>query len=210
MNVFLDAFCDYGTNPLKSLYISFYVMLSFAVLYFFLPHNFGHYNESFYKTLSGYLSQINSVTDIKNTLVLSKKQYSRETKSVIEYIEILKKEKKAFYYYVVAIPDLVRHYISRIFMRFSFYLGLKITTFSENKRYLAEPVMFLVILWIVMKKLFVRTLDCVALSMNIFTTLGFGSTEMIGLPMYLTVIEGFIGWLLLSFFSLSLISQLIN
>ncbi len=210
MNVFLDAFCDYGTNPLKSLYISFYVMLCFAVLYFFLPHNFGHYNESFYKTLSGYLSQINSVTDIKNTLILSKTQYSRETKSVVEYINTLKTEKKAFYYYIVAIPDLVRHYISRIFMRFSFYLGLKITTFSENKRYLAEPVMFLVILWIVIKKLFVRTLDCVALSMNIFTTLGFGSTEMIGLPMYLTVIEGFIGWLLLSFFSLSLISQLIN
>jgi hypothetical protein len=63
---------------------------------------------------------------------------------------------------------------------------------------------------LVLENLILRLLDCLALSVNLFTTLGFGNTELKGLPMYMSVLEGFIGWFLLSFFSLSLISQLIN
>src|SRR5205085_3936303 len=38
MNVFLKTFCDYGTNPLKAIQIAFYVLLSFAAIYFFFPY----------------------------------------------------------------------------------------------------------------------------------------------------------------------------
>ena len=210
MNVFLNAFCDYGTNPLKSLYISFYVMIFFAFLYFFLPHNFGHYNQSFYKSLSDYLSKIKNIEDLKMQIISSRNAYKNEEKNIVLYLNSLKENKKSFYYYVLASPDLFRYYAEKIWLQFSYYLGLNIVTLFQKSPYLSEPLLFLAILWLMLKKLFVRVLDCIALSMNIFTTLGFGSTEMIGLPMYLTVIEGFIGWLLLSFFSLSLISQLIN
>jgi hypothetical protein len=74
----------------------------------------------------------------------------------------------------------------------------------------ANFLFFLLIATVVIENLIFRALDSTALSINIFTTLGFGNTDAKGLPMYLTVLEGFIGWFLLSFFSLSLISQLIN
>ena len=33
LNVFLDEFCDYGTNPLKSIIMSFYVLIGFSIVY---------------------------------------------------------------------------------------------------------------------------------------------------------------------------------
>ncbi len=41
MNVFLKVFCDYGTNPVKSMIWSFYVMLGFGLFYFFFPQHTG-------------------------------------------------------------------------------------------------------------------------------------------------------------------------
>ena len=35
LNQFLKTFCDYGTSPIKSLIITFYVILCFALFYFF-------------------------------------------------------------------------------------------------------------------------------------------------------------------------------
>lgn len=95
-------------------------------------------------------------------------------------------------------------------MTIYFTFSIKFINFTEKMKFLGNLTMFFIFLYWIFKKIFIRLLDCIALSMNIFTTLGFGSTEMTGVPMYLTVIEGFIGWLLLSFFSLSLISQLVN
>jgi hypothetical protein len=37
MNIFLKAFCDYGTNPFKSIVISMWVILSFGGLYYIFP-----------------------------------------------------------------------------------------------------------------------------------------------------------------------------
>ena len=41
-------------------------------------------------------------------------------------------------------------------------------------------------------------------------TLGFGEIPIKGLPRYLAIIQGFIGWFMLTIFSVSLISQLLN
>ena len=48
------------------------------------------------------------------------------------------------------------------------------------------------------------------LSVNAFTTLGFGEIPIKGVPRYLAIIEGFIGWFMLTIFSVALISQLLN
>jgi Ion channel len=55
-----------------------------------------------------------------------------------------------------------------------------------------------------------RMLEAISLSLNVFSTLGFGNLPTLGISRYLAIIEGFIGWFLLSIFSVALISQVIQ
>jgi len=52
--------------------------------------------------------------------------------------------------------------------------------------------------------------NALTLSINSFVTLGFGHIPTKGLARYFTIFQGFIGWFLLTIFSVSLISQVLN
>ena len=52
-------------------------------------------------------------------------------------------------------------------------------------------------------------INAITLSLNAFVTLGFGTIPTRGLARYVCVIQGFIGWFLLSLFSVALINQVI-
>ena len=58
--------------------------------------------------------------------------------------------------------------------------------------------------------LFIKVLNAIMLSVNSFTTLGFGEIPTRGIGRYAAIIEGFIGWFLLTLFSVSLITQLLQ
>jgi len=58
--------------------------------------------------------------------------------------------------------------------------------------------------------IFIKMLNALMLSINTFTTLGFGEIPIKGLPRYLAIIQGFIGWFMLTIFSVSLITQLLK
>jgi hypothetical protein len=58
--------------------------------------------------------------------------------------------------------------------------------------------------------IFIKMLNALMLSINTFTTLGFGEILIKSWPRYLAIIQGFIGWFMLTIFSVSLISQLLN
>lgn len=51
--------------------------------------------------------------------------------------------------------------------------------------------------------------DSIALSINSYITLGFGKIPQYGFSKYLTILEGFIGWFLLSIFTVALINQVL-
>jgi len=53
----------------------------------------------------------------------------------------------------------------------------------------------------------VSLINAVTLSLNAFTTLGFGNIPTHGLARYVCVLQGFIGWFLLSIFTVALINQ---
>ena len=48
INEFLAYFCDYGTNPAKSLIISMYIILYFSVFYFFFYSSWDKINRGFF------------------------------------------------------------------------------------------------------------------------------------------------------------------
>ena len=56
----------------------------------------------------------------------------------------------------------------------------------------------------------VRCLNAITLSLNAFSTLGFGEIPTRGIARYVTIIQGFVGWFLLSIFLVSLIGQILN
>jgi hypothetical protein len=50
-------------------------------------------------------------------------------------------------------------------------------------------------------------INALTLSLNSFTTLGFGNIPTHGVARYVCVLQGFIGWFLLSIFTVALINQ---
>lgn len=64
-------------------------------------------------------------------------------------------------------------------------------------------------LLVVFGSILLTLINSITLSINSFVTLGFGSIPTKGFARYLCIIEGFIGWFLLSIFTVALINQVL-
>ncbi|MGB4775037.1 MAG: ion channel [Daejeonella sp.] len=130
LNKLLKFYTAFGTDPAKALIISVWLLIMFAVFYFFFP----------------------STWDIT-----SKSRLVNDFKLFIEKNE---------------------HGYFKPFLRllFGFFISL---------------------------------LNALTLSLNSFVTLGFGEIPTKGLARYVTIIQGFIGWFLLSLFTVALLNQVI-
>ncbi len=126
LNRFLKIFCDYGTNPVKALIVSTYVIMLFGLLYFIFPSE----------------GEVIHWRRLRVALQNRKKM-----------MPLIKKE---------------------------LFIGFK------------------------------QLANAMALSMNAFVTLGYGEMPARGIARYLAVFEGLTGWFLLSIFSASLISQILQ
>lgn len=133
LNRFLKTFCDYGTNPVKALIFSMYVILIFGLLYFVFPSD----GTALWQP-PGW-------------------RFWRKTERQAWMAELRNR-----------------------------------MTMSKLRRVLVQFV------------------NAVALSMNAFVTLGYGDMPARGVARYLAVLEGLMGWFLLSIFSASLISQILQ
>ena len=80
----------------------------------------------------------------------------------------------------------------------------------KSKRIWKSIILVGAFLIAILYDIFIKVLNALMLSINTFTTLGFGEIPIKGLPRYLAIIQGFIGWFMLTIFSVSLISQLLN
>jgi len=141
----------------------------------------------------------------------------KETKSYREYISFLEttdNKKVPWYFHVFGKP---LYYLEKLKDKPSQLVYKLIDKFPDewekltrSKKMLATVLYGIVFFFTVLWFLVIHVLDSVMLSLNVFSTLGFGQIPVRGVPRYLTVIEGFIGWFLLSIFSVSLISQVIQ
>jgi len=128
LNQLISYYTGYGTDPVKAIIISIYIIMGFAIFYFFFPSEWD--KESKLKTLS----------NLKTALA---------------------RDKKSFF------KPLIR----------SFYF------------------------------MTISLINAITLSLNSFVTLGFGSIPTKGIARYVCIIQGFIGWFLLSLFLVSLFNQ---
>jgi hypothetical protein len=72
---------------------------------------------------------------------------------------------------------------------------------EKNSKGYIKP--FILLSW----NIFISFLNALTLSLNSFTTLGFGNIPTSGFARYICILQGFLGWFLLSLFTVALINQ---
>lgn len=214
MNVFLRTFCDYGTNPFKSLMWSLYVMLAFTLIFMLYLWNFDTSEHKdirlVFKNFGLYFVGGKSLIEIGQMMVpLDKKKGSAN-----ELRDFIYGHKKGLpWYYRIFGLNIAR---PRITFRSMFYYRIadrilgKWDEANQWKRFWVAVIVSLWIFGIFIKILLIRIFDAFTMSLNSFSTLGYGDLPRNEAMRYLSILEGFIGWFLLSIFSVSLISQIIQ
>lgn len=212
-NQFLRYFSDYGTNPAKSVIVSFYVILIFGCFYFFFYSAWDKINKMYFMSrfykLSQYLASKTTLEEFYNT------SNKREIGSLEQFKSELKTKKVELPIYVIYLGHFFyrysnsKHSVGRwVLKRFDIQKGVW-KELKAGKKILVGTTIGITITVFLIYTLLIKAISASMLSLNAFSTLGFGNIPVKGLSKYLTVIEGFLGWLLLSIFSVSLVAQII-
>ncbi|MDX2061691.1 MAG: hypothetical protein SFY70_01375 [Bacteroidia bacterium] len=214
MNRFLGFFCDYGTNPAKALVYAFYVVLLFAGVYALFPSVPDNLMRRrwlpYYQNLLRYLTETTRLPDLQGERIAGR-------------LAGLEQFRTALAAHTDDMPRLLRWLGMRLYRwaslsyRFRRWLYQKADVLPVTWQHLTRlqrlsvsfrlsAYTFLFLFW----GLCMRLINALALSLNAFVTLGYGEIQARGVSRYLAVVEGVCGWLLLSIFSVSLISQLLQ
>jgi hypothetical protein len=214
INRFTRAFSDYGTRPAKAIVIFFQVVLGFSVFYFFFPSTWNTSNSrKLMKRLSylgGYFTSKEGLSDL----------FEKETKDQFQDYEefrtfMASSEKELPVYFKWLSKPLYQASVSRFnlskgFLKRTDILNGKWSELPSGKKALTSFLIGVYLFFYLLFVLVVRCLNAITLSLNAFSTLGFGEIPTRGIARYMTIIQGFIGWFLLSIFLVSLIGQILN
>ncbi len=214
LNQFLKTFCDYGAKPVKAIIFSMWTILCFAFFYFFFESNWDGINLLFlmkrYKKLNNYFRTKQTAQDYYDYKhiqhYLTYEQFQKEIKE--------SRTEVPYFFHLLGKP---LYYLSSWRLRFMkwYYNQYRIVEdrwldLKPTKKILTGFKTFVVLLFYCIYLIAIRALNSIILSINAFSTLGFGNIPVKGPTRYFTIIQGFLGWFLLSLFSVSLISQIIQ
>lgn len=213
-NQFLKYFSEYGTNPVQSLIISMWVILIFAGVYFFFYSDWDGINRAFlikkHRTIMQYFSSEQRLEDFYT------ETYIEDFKTFTEYKKEMKESKLLVPLFIVLLGkplylfSVIKYkLVSFIYRRTELLQGRWIDLKSARKVFVGVTVVISVLIYLIYLGL-IRALNSITLSVNSFSTLGFGTIPVKGASRYITILEGFLGWFLLSIFSVSLISQMLQ
>lgn len=214
VNQFLKVFSDYGTEPSKAIVFSVYVILAFAFIYLFFPNTWDtHGRKRIIDRFSFFMKYMQKEAGIHEVYLENKKPELMEFEEFKTYVTNSKNKVPTFfiatglplYKWAVSSTKLSANFLKRVDMMNGTWQDL-----TPHKRFGKSLLLIAAFLIAVMYDLFIKVLNALMLSINTFTTLGFGEIPIKGLPRYLAIIQGFIGWFMLTIFSVSLISQLLN
>ena len=214
INQFLKVFSAYGTKPEKAVVFSMWVILLFAFIYLLFPNSWDKHGKNRiinrYRFFTRYMKKDAGIHEV----------YLEDAQAeLLEYEEfknyMTTSGKSIPKFFLATSLPLYKWAISGtkfsagILRRVDIMKG----TWDEvpKKKRLWKSILLIgAFLIAVCYDIFIKMLNALMLSINTFTTLGFGEIPIKGLPRYLAIIQGFIGWFMLTIFSVSLISQLLN
>ena len=214
-SLFLKWYSDYGMNPFKALSYCFWAMLYFALFYFFFYSDWDKIDRSFL------INRFNSVMDYFTTEKRIEDFYSithdKEMTTFTEFKNTLDKNKVYMPSMLASLAkpiyqiSLLRYrFLNFSYKKAEFMAGRKWVDLKKKDRYLIGTLTFFLTLTYIIYLIFIRALNSIALSVNAFSTLGFGQIPVKGFTKYVAIIEGFIGWFMLSVFIVSLLSQMMS
>ena len=214
INQFLKIFSGYGTNPSLSIIFSLYVIFIFAFVYMLFPNNWetGKKNKLMNRLqfFTKYFRQDEGIREIYE------EERQHDVMSYTEFRDYMHHSKKEIPNFFIWLTRPIYYFSSYNYkitgrvLKYTDILKGRWVDLPKRKKAITSIIigswMFLLILIDVL----IKFLNALTLSINTFTTLGFGEIPIKGLPRYLAIIQGFIGWFMLTIFSVSLISQLLN
>ncbi len=217
LNVFLRFFSDYATNPGKSLILSLWILLIFTILYMFTFSKWDGMNYRYYLNQYSLFSRYLTTEDTLEEVYT--KENSDENHDIMEFLMKYKLMSRKT-------PRLLKlfggplHFLGKF--RYKFIPGLiKLFNFhpgswqsnSSIMQKLWSGLMILVIsLLFFSYTIIVKFINSLVLSLNSFIVVGFGTLPEDDklFAMYLSIIEGIIGWFLLTIFTITLFSQVLQ
>tara|TARA_A100000171_G_scaffold40018_1_gene40029 strand:+ start:103 stop:1944 length:1842 start_codon:yes stop_codon:yes gene_type:complete len=214
INQFLKIFSAYGTEPAKAVTFSVYVIIVFAFIYLFFPNYWdSHGKDRILHRYQFFLKYLNKDAGMHDVYLEDKKDELAHYEGFRLFFEENGKTVPKFFL-ATALP-LYRWSIastrgaSWFLQKIDIFKG-KWSDLPSTQRVFKTILLVIVFIVAILYDLFIKVLNALMLSINTFTTLGFGEIPIKGLPRYLAIVEGFIGWFMLTIFSVSLISQLLS
>ncbi|MCK0178869.1 potassium channel family protein [Flavobacteriaceae bacterium S0862] len=214
VNQFLKVFSDYGTEPSKAIVGSMYVILLFAFIYLLFPNSWDSHGKNRimnrYRFFTKYMNKESGIHEV----------YLEDAQTeLIEYEDfknymVSNSKNMPTFFTATALP-LYKWAISGTKFSASVLKRVDImkgawSELPQQKRIWKSILLIGAFTIAICYDVLIKMLNALMLSINTFTTLGFGEIPIKGLPRYLAIIQGFIGWFMLTIFSVSLISQLLN
>ncbi|HDO27362.1 MAG TPA: two pore domain potassium channel family protein [Bacteroidetes bacterium] len=214
LNVFLSFFSDYATNPGKSLIQSLWILLIFTLLYALTYSGWDGMNYAYYlhqyRLFAKYVKKDKDVDKIYKHASNPHRALMKQVRK--KYIKAGKKVPKTLRLFGKALhflgrfrfemmPDLIRLF------NFQPKAWSLLTVFEKIY---SGILIALIIISFVIYILVVKFINSFILSLNSFVVIGFGTLPEKGLAMYLSIIEGIIGWFLLMIFTITLLSQVLQ
>ena len=214
VNQFLKVFSAYGTEPARAIVVSLYVILFFAMIYLFFPNTWDkHGRMRIMNRFRFFTKYMNKEAGIHEVYLEEQGKELIASEEFKNYMLSMENSVPKFFL-ATAIP-LYKWSVAGTKLSASLLKRVDIMKGSwqdlpESKRRWKKWLLISSFILAVVYDLFIKVLNALMLSINTFTTLGFGEIPIKGLPRYLAIIQGFIGWFMLTIFSVSLISQLLN
>lgn len=215
MDNFLEYFNAYGTDPILSLVNSFFWILGFAVIYIVFPseednlrfHNIraaiakyvAHFSEQqkqFFTADEIYRGELEDIRKMKTAF----QENMEKLPPIVSFIGMP-------FYYLGFLLTIIRHRVRSV-SKFNIYQDW--SQLNQWGRYKTSAIVTLNFIGFLIWGLVMRLINSFILSLNAFVTLGYGEIEAKGIARYFCVVEGLVGWFLLSIFSVSLISQILQ
>lgn len=214
MNLFLGIFSDYGTSPIKAVLYAIKVILIFALFFFFFHNDWDTFTKEKLMARMRLLTKYFRSND--GIAKLYEEQERHRYKNYEDFITAMQDSKheipKMFLWISKPLYALSTYKIkaSNKFLQKAEILNGKWLELEGPKKALTSVSVSIVLVFYLISSLIMKVLNALMLSINTFTTLGFGEIPTRGIGRYAAIIEGFVGWFLLTLFSVSLITQLLQ
>lgn len=216
LNVFLSKFSDYATNPGKAIKYSLWILFIFTVLYMFSFSGWDKMNYAYYLEQITLFSKYIKNDDPVDRVYPRKENPHENSMDVLKgnYLKAGKKVPRLLKWFgggLLFIGKFRFEIVPNLIRLFNFQPN-EWRSLSNTGKLKSSILIFLISFTFLLYVIVVKFFNSLILSLNSFVVIGFGALPEgeDGLAMYLSIIEGIIGWFLLMIFTITLLSQVLQ